>query len=487
MVKKTTQILVAILLSVALITAAGAASSLQDDGEGLAPVAISESGKYLVDSAGEPFFWFADTAWDLTHRLTREEIEIYLDDRQDKGFTVILFRLPFRDLEREPQRDNRYGQVPFVDKDITQPNETYFELVDFALEEMEERGMVAGILPLWGTVVSGRFGHDISEDDIVVYANWLSQRYQDRRNIVWVSGGDTGKNPKWEILGRELKNADSQKLVTFHPGRKGISSYHLYSDADWLDFHMVQTGHSKDLDTNYLVIEAIYHESNKPVLNGEAAYEDIVDENGDRISPHQVRKAVYWSLLAGGFGHVYGHSEIFQFARAMEGQPDTWGANNSWTEALGSPGSMQMAILADLLESVPWHLFEPNQDLITSENLPGPAHIQAAAINDGSMALIYFPEKQEATIDLEQMTGRFGIRWFNPATGEVQEVGNSVAIGSEQFTSPFAEDALLMFGSPIIEEQPAENGTRFVILVAGALLGIILLILVVWQVRSGIG
>lgn len=480
-------LLAAFFLFVNLVIAAGAVSSLQDESEGLAPVAISENGKYLVGADGIPFLWIADTAWNLTQRLTREEIETYLDDRKDKGFTVILFRIPFQEVDGEPQQGNPYGQVPFTNKDISQPNEAYFELVDFALDAMEERGMVAGLLPLWGSVVGGRFGYDISADDIVAYANWLSQRYEDRQNIVWVSGGDTGKDQAWEILGRELKKADQEKLVTFHPGRKGISSYHLYGDVDWLDFHMVQTGHSKDLETNYLAIEEIYNSSAKPVLNGEPAYEDIVDGEGGRISPHQVRKAAYWSLLAGGFGHDYGHVEIFQFARAMEGQPDTWGANNSWTEALGSPGVMQMAILADLLQSVPWYRFSPNQDLILSENLPGPMHIRAAVVDDGSLAWIYFPEKQEATIDLGQMVGRLGARWLDPATGQVQEVGNYLAVGSEPFTPPFAEDALLMFGPPVIEDQPEESGLRVVIIIAGSLLALVLFALVLWQIKSGIG
>lgn len=159
----TLLLLVAFLLLFALQV--GAMPSVQSDSgvsaeesseiRKLAPVDVSVNGKYLVGVDGEPFFWMGDTAWNLTHRLTKEEIEAYLDDRQEKGFNVILFRLPLQDLEGEPQHDNRYGQVPFVNKDITKPNEDYFELVDFVLDETAERGMVAGILPLWGFVVGG--------------------------------------------------------------------------------------------------------------------------------------------------------------------------------------------------------------------------------------------------------------------------------------------------------------------------------------------
>ncbi|MBN2312771.1 MAG: DUF4038 domain-containing protein, partial [Sedimentisphaerales bacterium] len=32
---------------------------------------ISDSGRHLVYENGEPFFWLADTGWEIFHRLTR--------------------------------------------------------------------------------------------------------------------------------------------------------------------------------------------------------------------------------------------------------------------------------------------------------------------------------------------------------------------------------------------------------------------------------
>jgi hypothetical protein len=42
-----------------------------------------------VTADGRPFFWLGDTAWELFHRLNREEATRYLEDRASKGFTVI--------------------------------------------------------------------------------------------------------------------------------------------------------------------------------------------------------------------------------------------------------------------------------------------------------------------------------------------------------------------------------------------------------------
>lgn len=50
---------------------------------------ISDNHKYLITKEGKPFFWLGDTAWELFHRLSREEADTYLKDRAAKGFTVI--------------------------------------------------------------------------------------------------------------------------------------------------------------------------------------------------------------------------------------------------------------------------------------------------------------------------------------------------------------------------------------------------------------
>jgi len=48
---------------------------------------ISSNQRFLITATGKPFFYLGDTAWELFHRLTREEAVRYLDDRAGKGFT----------------------------------------------------------------------------------------------------------------------------------------------------------------------------------------------------------------------------------------------------------------------------------------------------------------------------------------------------------------------------------------------------------------
>jgi hypothetical protein len=53
------------------------------------PIHPDSSGNFLVTASGQPFFWLADTAWELFHRLNRTEAEHYLETRRQQGFYII--------------------------------------------------------------------------------------------------------------------------------------------------------------------------------------------------------------------------------------------------------------------------------------------------------------------------------------------------------------------------------------------------------------
>ncbi len=75
------------------------------------PRSLHEGGRFLMTADGKPFFWLADTGWELFHRLDRDEACRYLANWSQKGFTVIqaVILAEFDGL-RTP---NAYGAVPF--------------------------------------------------------------------------------------------------------------------------------------------------------------------------------------------------------------------------------------------------------------------------------------------------------------------------------------------------------------------------------------
>lgn len=78
-------------------------------------IVVSENRGFLVTESGKPFFWLADTAWELFHRLTIEEAELYLENRRERGFNVIqaVALAEFDGL----QTPNAYGELPLTDLD----------------------------------------------------------------------------------------------------------------------------------------------------------------------------------------------------------------------------------------------------------------------------------------------------------------------------------------------------------------------------------
>jgi hypothetical protein len=106
---------------------------------------VSDNRRFLVTVDGGPFFWLGDTAWELFHRLNREDAEKYLKNRAELRFTVVqAVVLAELDGLSDP---NAYGERPLVDDDPTRPNEKYFEHVDWIVRRANAVGIYVGMLP----------------------------------------------------------------------------------------------------------------------------------------------------------------------------------------------------------------------------------------------------------------------------------------------------------------------------------------------------
>ncbi|KAI5840803.1 hypothetical protein DFP73DRAFT_597272 [Morchella snyderi] len=93
---------------------------------------------FLVDNTGAPFFWLADTAWELFHALDSSEVDIYLPDRESKGYTAVqVVAIAENDGLVVP---NRNRDLPLVDADTTKPVEAYFEYIDGVVDKARALG-----------------------------------------------------------------------------------------------------------------------------------------------------------------------------------------------------------------------------------------------------------------------------------------------------------------------------------------------------------
>lgn len=421
---------------------------------------VSENGRSLVTAEGAPFFYLADTAWHLLSRTNRDDAEFYLRDRVGKGFTVVQ-TVVLAELggltDPTPQ-----GALPLIDLDPSRPDERYFEHVDWVIRRANELGLTVALLPTWGDKFNKKWGSGpeiFNPENARTYGQWLGKRYRDA-SIIWVLGGDRPlESPTHraivDAMAAGLEAGDGgAHLMTYHPSGWASSSNYL-ADADWLDFHMIQSGHSRWNAPNYEFIERDYARSpEKPTFDGEPCYENIsVDfklEN-PRFGEHDVRKALYWGLFAGGHGHTYGCNDVWQMWD--EGRNAVLFANTPWRQALAFPGSAQMQHAKNLMLSRPYLSRVPDQSVLVGDAGTGADHARATRCSDGSYLMVYLPSGKAVTVDLAKLSGtEKRAWWFDPRTGTAA----SIAVTGQTFTPPregtdwvlVIDDAARKFGPP---------------------------------------
>jgi hypothetical protein len=376
---------------------------------------VSDNKRFLVTANGEPFFYLGDTAWELFHRLNREQAEAYLRDRAAKGFTVIQ-AVVLAELNGLHDK-NPYGQTPLAGDDPTKPNEKYFAHVDWVVNKAAEHGLYVGMLPTWGDKWHGK-GAIFTPENAAVYGEWLGKRYRDRP-IIWILGGDRpadGDRDKQIIraMARGLRKGDGgTHLMTFHPPGGSGSSRWFQAD-DWLDFNMRQNGHQAEFTGRYDQTRADYDRTpTKPVLDGEPLYEGHpVSFNAGKLGHSvaaDVRRPLYWDLFGGACGHTYGHHSVWQMYDNGRGPVN--GPLMTWEEALKQPGASQMQHGRRLIESRPYLSRVPDDAVIVPDrvatSVPGAGTRRFAATRDasGSYAMVYAPVGRSFAVRMDKIKG----------------------------------------------------------------------------------
>lgn len=410
---------------------------------------VSDNKRFLVKADGTPFFYLGDTAWELFHRLNREEAVRYLDDRTKKGFSVIqAVLLAELDGLRDP---NPYGDVPLIGDDPLKPNENYFRHVDYIINKADESGLFIGLLPAWGDkVFKGTWGAGpeiFNPENARIFGRYVGNRYKNKKNIIWILGGD--RNPRneqditiWRAMaGGIIEGAgdgDPEKvMMTFHPqpNSRGGSSFWFHHDI-WLDFNMHQTGHCRNQPVYDKITADWQLFGTKPTMDGEPIYEDhpvcFDSKKNGYSTAADVRKSAYWDVFAGAFGHTYGCHAVWQMWQP--GRKPVNGPLCPWYDALNLPGADQMKYLRNLISSRPMLARIPDQSIVI-DALSGPDHIQATRGDD--YLFVYSATGQPFTVVMRKISGKWiSGYWFDPRTGWIKRIGRYRNTGHQLFIPP---------------------------------------------------
>ncbi len=396
------------------------------------PIKVHETQRFLAHTDGTPFFWMADTAWELFHRTNREEAQYYLSIRAKQGFNVVqAVALAEIDGLNDP---NAYGEKPLSSINPLMMNEKYWEHVDFIIDLAAEKGIYIALLPTWGDKVfkeSWGVGPEIfNPENAFTYGEWIGKRYANRKNLIWVLGGD--RNPRkntndveiWNEMARGIR-ASAQKdnpiLMTFHPQphEPGGSSVWFHQE-NWLDFNMHQTGHCPNQPTYKKIIHDYNLTPTKPTLDGEPLYEEHPKcFNAKELGYSEaddIRRIMYWNIFAGAAGQTYGCHAVWQMFK-LDKQPIN-APLKPWNISLDLPMANQVKHLKNLMLSKPYFSRIPDQSMVLDTQAEDEHFVIATRDAAGTYAFIYFPTGKTTNIDLSKWTKKkLKTQWYDPRTG----------------------------------------------------------------------
>lgn len=437
---------------------------------GQAQQLVVKPGSSIIEKEdGSPFLWLGDTAWELFHVLNKEEIIRYLDNRKNKGFTVIqaviLSELDGLD------KPNAYGFLPLIDEDPTKLTPEYFELVDFVVNETGKRGMYVGLLPTWANNVVEKDGRPalFNPENAYTYGNILGKRYKDAP-VIWILGGDrnvvTDKEyDVWQAMAQGILEGNGGKqLMSYHPTGE-ISSHYWFHNEPWLSFNIIQSGHYRKPDPVYR-FAGMYAQvlPVKPFVNAEPSYEDIpvyfweyfdyekngkkkedvIDEQGlvkdtayftrGIYNDHDIRMQAYWTYFSGAAGYTYGNNAIWQMYKP--GGKYHVPCLTFWDGALDRPGAENMRYVSKLLAAYPLGSFQPDLSVLFGINHNDVSYITPVVAKDHSFMLVYLSIGQRVRIWMDKLSAPGTAYWYNPRTGEETMISSVDNKGIQSFTPP---------------------------------------------------
>ncbi len=397
------------------------------------PANISANGRYFLDEQGQPVFWLGDTQWELFRKYSAGQALELLENRQAKGFNVILVMLTGVDVPRLfPDRNEPYenieGDGPWLGGDPLRPNEDYFRHIDPIIRLGEQTGqlLVVGIYHQWHRDI-------ITLENARAWVRWVARRYRDVPNLAWCMYPQAADayRPVCRELAAGLREGDGgAHLISIHPDPSVASSSFMH-DENWLKFNMIQT--CVDYDQIVPAVTADYQRRPvKPVVMAEGGYEGL---EFDRLqTPHHVRKQAYWTALAGGH-HVYGHN-------------DAWLYPLEWDRWLEARGAKQLGIYRKVMTSLEgWWDLIPDPTLILSGASQGYSLNLAAHSATGGWIAAYLSESATVRMRFDALkgSGKVQATWIDPRDGSRRQAGAFAASERPEFTSPEGwEDALLV-------------------------------------------
>ena len=354
---------------------------------------VSANGRYFLGQYGRPLLLKGDSPWALMTRLSPEQARLWFADRQRHGVNAAIVSLLGAVANGAPSDDGATfdGLTPFVDGDVLNWREPYWQRVTAYLRLAADHGITVLLYPIDGWTIDRSFVPR-SVEQCRRYGGMVAQRFGDLPNIVWMSGGDyyvTARRPNRgpdvdhciDAMVRGIREAgDGRPFSIQLNAEKSISTQYPY----W----------ARRVDWNFVYT---YYPTYKGVLD---AY----------------RRQVLWSLTSGAAGEFLGTHD--------------WDLHQGWERRLSSRALTQIARVRTLFSTLRWWELVPDTgselftggrgtELTTDEpkDVLENDYVTAARTPDGRLAVVYLPARRTIAVDPSAMAAGTRATWVDPTSG----------------------------------------------------------------------
>lgn len=377
---------------------------------------------------GRPFRMQADTAWELFHRLTPRETIDYLDTRAAQGFTALM-AVGLAELDGL-DAPSAQGHLPLIDRDPSRPNPAYWEHVAWAVDQANSRGLQVGFVPSWGCWWNPKWAKTepvFTAENAADFGHFVG-RLLAGKGVFWILGGDRPLAAKQdreiiEQMAIAIKAEDPKGIFTLHP-MGGMSSADIVGEPDWLDFHMIQSGHSRRDEGSHRTLAHL--PGMKPVVDAEPCYENHpigFDPAQGWFGELDVRRRILEGLFAGGIGAFYGCHDVWQMLTPGAHEPITQ-ARGSWRESLRLPGAERLGTVLSHFEGGVWKRTEP-----VGACVRGPLPTLSLPLAGPNAFLAYLSSTRAMSLHMKPASAC----WIEPESGARYEAEISAKIMAPPF------------------------------------------------------
>jgi hypothetical protein len=410
------------------------------------PLKVSANGRYLVDQRDVPFLLVGDSPQALFGQLSDADAQLFFEDRRTYGFNTLWINLLCNDYTGcNSDGSTSEGVVPFsVPGDLSTPNEEYFARADRLIQMANQYGILVVLDPIetggWLSTLRAN-----GPEKAYAFGRYLGSRFGSNPNIIWMHGNDfqSWRDPDDDALALAvasgLRDADPSHLQTVELDYYDSSSR---DDSNWESLLQLEAAYTY-FPTYAEVLKDYNRPDARPVFVVEANYEFEHFYSG----PQTLRRQVYWTLLSGATGHLYGNKYTWPFAPG-------------WKAHLDTIGALETAYATRLFATREWFNLIPDQEhtLVTdgygSYSDAGDPNqnnfVTAARTADGSLAIVYIPSGGSFTVNMRQMTPAVDACWFDPANGTYTRIEGA----------PQAQEGEREFHTPV---QNADGDTDWVL------------------------